>query len=50
DGRLGVRAMGGRAINVTMNVSTPDVEGFRRSRAQVAAQLGRAIGAGSRNR
>lgn len=50
DGRLGVRAMGGRAVNVTMNVSTPDVEGFRRSRAQLAAQLGRAIGAGSRNR
>lgn len=51
DGRLGVQAMGGgRAVNVTMNVSTPDVEGFRRSRAQLAAQLGRAIGAGSRNR
>lgn len=50
DGRLGVKAMGGRAVNVTMNVSTPDVEGFRRSRAQIAAQLGRAIGAGNRNR
>lgn len=50
DGRLGVQARGGRAINVTMNVTTPDVEGFRRSRAQVAAQLSRAIGAGNRNR
>lgn len=50
DGRLGVQAMGGRTVNVTMNVSTPDVEGFRRSRAQLAAQLGRAIGSGNRNR
>ncbi len=50
DGRLGVQASGGRPVNVTMNISTPDVEGFRRSRAQIAAQLGRAIGAGNRNR
>ncbi|MEL7253803.1 MAG: phage tail tape measure protein [Pseudomonadota bacterium] len=50
DGKLGVAASGGRAVNVTMNISTPDVDGFRRSRAQIAAQLGRAIGAGSRNR
>ncbi|MEM6587220.1 MAG: phage tail tape measure protein [Pseudomonadota bacterium] len=50
DGKLGVAASGGRAVNVTMNISTPDVDGFRRSRAQIAAQLGRAIGAGNRNR
>ncbi len=50
DGRLGVRAQGGRPVSVVMNVSTPDVESFRRSRSQLAAQLGRAIGRGNRNR
>jgi phage-related minor tail protein len=50
DGKLGVRAQVGRPVNVVMNISTPDVEGFRRSRAQLAAQLGRALGHGSRNR
>jgi hypothetical protein len=54
DGRLGVqaggaRAGGGRAVNVTVNVTTPDVEGFRRSRSQIAAELGRAMQLGSRN-
>lgn len=53
DGKLGVRAGGGgagRAINVVMHVNTPDAESFRRSQGQVAAQLGRAIGRGARNR
>jgi len=51
DGTLGVRAGGGAGpVSVVMNVSTPDVEGFRRSQAQIAAQLGRAIGRGNRNR
>jgi len=51
DGKLGVRAgQGGSNVNVVMNVSTPDAEGFRRSQAQIAAQLGRAIGRGNRNR
>ncbi|MEM8773439.1 MAG: phage tail tape measure protein [Pseudomonadota bacterium] len=51
DGRLGVRAQGGGApTNVVVNVTTPDVEGFRRSQAQIAAQMGRAIGRGNRNR
>ncbi len=53
DGRLGVRAEGGaRGVsqNVIVNISTPDVEGFRRSQSQVAAQLGRALGRGQRNR
>ena len=42
DGRLGVRAQGG-AQNVTINIQTPDVAGFQRSRAQVSAQLARAV-------
>ncbi len=51
DGKLGVRsAGGGRAVNVVMNVSTPDAAGFQRSQGQIAAQLGRAIGRGQRNR
>jgi hypothetical protein len=33
-----------------MNITTPDVEGFRRSRSQVAAELTRALARGQRNR
>ena len=50
DGRLGVRADAPRPVSVTINVSTPDVEGFRRSRSQVAAEMSRALGRGARNR
>ncbi|MBV0912949.1 phage tail tape measure protein [Anianabacter salinae] len=51
DGRLGVAQQGGRrAVSVQVNVSTPDVEGFRRSHSQIAAEMGRAIQRGQRNR
>ena len=51
DGRLGVRAeASGRTVNVVMNISTPDVGGFKRSQSQIAAQVGRALGRGARNR
>lgn len=50
DGRLGVRAEGGRGVTVVMNVSTPDVQGFRRSESQIAAQMSRALSRGQRNR
>jgi hypothetical protein len=50
DGRLGVQAAGGRAVNVVMNITTPDVQGFQRSQAQVAAQVSRALSRGQRNR
>ena len=51
DGRLGVQASGAAApVNVVINISTPDVEGFRRSEGQVAAQIGRLIARGQRNR
>ncbi|WP_116133713.1 phage tail tape measure protein [Tropicimonas sp. IMCC34043] len=52
DGRLGVRSQGGgqQPVNVVFNVSTPDVAGFQRSRSQIAAQFGRALGRGQRNR
>jgi len=49
DGRLGVRADGGAGIAVTFNVSTPDVESFRRSETQLAALLARAVAQGQRN-
>jgi len=51
DGKLGVRsASAGAPVNVVMNITTPDVGGFQRSQGQIAAQLGRAIGRGQRNR
>ena len=51
DGRLGVRGGGGAApVTVVMNIQTPDVEGFRRSQSQIAAQMGRALSQGQRNR
>ncbi|WP_299076102.1 phage tail tape measure protein [uncultured Ruegeria sp.] len=51
DGKLGVRsAGGGQPVNVVMNISTPDVQGFRRSQGQIAAQMSRALGRGNRNR
>jgi phage-related minor tail protein len=50
DGKLGVRGQGGGNVSVVMNISTPDIDGFRRSQGQIAAQLGRVIGRGNRNR
>lgn len=52
DGRLGVAAAGGgaaRAVNVTVNVTTPDVAGFARSQSQIAQQMSRALARGERN-
>jgi phage-related minor tail protein len=50
DGRLGIQSSGGRAVSVVMNITTPDVQGFQRSQAQVAAQVSRALSRGQRNR
>ncbi|WP_392338449.1 phage tail tape measure protein [Loktanella salsilacus] len=50
DGRLGVRGGGGSSVNVTMHVTTPDAQSFQRSQAQIAAQMGRVLGRGQRNR
>ncbi|UXU76248.1 phage tail tape measure protein [Paracoccus sp. SMMA_5_TC] len=51
DGRLGVAAAGSgtRPVNVTFNISTPDVAGFQRSQSQMAAQLSRLLARGERN-
>ena len=50
DGKLGVRSGGGGGVNVVMNITTPDVQGFQRSQGQIAAQMSRALGRGNRNR
>ncbi|PJE26973.1 phage tail tape measure protein, lambda family [Pseudooceanicola antarcticus] len=50
DGRLGVRMEGQGPANVVINITTPDVEGFRRSQSQIAAQMSRALSRGARNR
>jgi len=49
DGSLGVRMRGGNAPQVTINVSTPDVAGFKRSQGQIAAHVSRALARGQRN-
>jgi phage-related minor tail protein len=49
DGRLGVRSDGGRSVAITMNISTPDAESFRRSETQIGAMLARAVSRGQRN-
>lgn len=49
DGKLGVRSGGGgRSASITVNISTPDAESFRRSEAQVSAALARAVARGQR--
>jgi hypothetical protein len=49
DGKLGIRAgEGGRPASITVNISTPDAESFRRSEAQVSAALARAVARGQR--
>jgi len=50
DGKLGVRTSGGGGVNVVMNIQTPDVDSFARSRSQIAAQMSRALSMGQRNR
>jgi len=49
DGRLGVAAQGAGGVSVTLNVTTPDAESFRRSEAQVATMVARAVALGQRN-
>ncbi|MCP5039083.1 MAG: phage tail tape measure protein [Rhodobacteraceae bacterium] len=51
DGKLGVRSNNSaRPVNITMNITTPDVQGFKRSQSQIAAQMGRALARGQRLR
>jgi hypothetical protein len=36
-------------VTVNMNITTPDLAGFQRSSAQIAAQLSRALARGQRH-
>ncbi len=47
DGRLGVVGAGGAGA-VTVNITTPDIESFRRSDAQISTALARAVSRGQR--
>ena len=49
DGKLGVRMSGGQAVNVTVNISTPDAASFRQSQSQIASAITRAVSRGQRN-
>jgi hypothetical protein len=50
DGRLGVASSGGgRPVSVSVTITTPDAESFRRTEAQVSAQLARAVARGQRS-
>jgi phage-related minor tail protein len=49
DGKLGVRARSSPTVTITLNVATADAESFRRSEAQIAAMLSRAVALGQRN-
>ncbi len=51
NGKLGVQVQGGAAstTHVTFNISTPDVEGFRKSQNQISALLARTVERGRRS-
>ncbi len=49
DGRLGVAVAGGGGTHITINIATPDVDGFARSQTQIAALASRALGRANRN-
>jgi phage-related minor tail protein len=49
DGRLGVAsAGGGKGAAVTINISTPDADSFRRSEVYLTGQIARAVSRGQR--
>jgi phage-related minor tail protein len=48
DGRLGIAGGGGGASNVTINISAPDADSFRRSEVYLTGQIARAVARGRR--
>ncbi len=48
DGRLGVASGGAPQANVTIQISTPDLDSFRRSESYLAGQIARAVARGQR--
>jgi phage-related minor tail protein len=49
DGSLGVASAGSSGSSVVFNISTPDVQGFQKSQAQISAMLARTALRGQRN-
>jgi phage-related minor tail protein len=50
DGRLGVAMAGsGAGAHITVHISTPDADSFRRSEAYVTGQIARAVARGQRS-
>ncbi len=49
DGKLGIRTGASGGGNITINISTPDIQGFRQSQSQVSAAIARAVAHGQRN-
>lgn len=51
DGKLGLAANGPgqKPVNVTINISTPDADSFRRSQVQIAGAMARVVARGSRS-
>jgi phage-related minor tail protein len=49
DGRLGIAMNGGAIGNVTVHISTPDIESFRRSETYLTGQIARAVARGQRS-
>jgi phage-related minor tail protein len=51
DGQLGVASAGGQDArpNVTIHISTPDAESFRRSESYITGQIARAVARGQRS-
>ena len=47
DGRLGIAGSGGNTINV--QISTPDLDNFRRSESYITGQIARAVARGQRS-
>ena len=51
DGQLGVASQGGAGAgpNVTIHISTPDADSFRRSESYITGQIARAVARGQRS-
>ena len=49
NGELGVRSRGTAPSSIIVNISTPDIESFRRSEGEISASLQRIVSRGNRN-
>jgi phage-related minor tail protein len=49
DGRLGIASHGGAGGNIIVQITTPDLDSFRRSEAYLTGQIARAVARGQRS-